>query len=118
VKGLEHASGVGQVIEMGVRMYQPVLGRFLAVDPVAGGNANDYIYPADPINAFDLDGRESLPGGEWLCEGGGVMGCQNSTAQMYAFNARKNLWNDINGRLRTPGYCDCESGSPRSGGDG
>jgi RHS repeat-associated protein len=56
VKGLEHASGVGQVIEMGVRIYQPVLGRFLAVDPVEGENANDYIYPSDPINAFDLDG--------------------------------------------------------------
>ena len=64
LKGLEHASGVGQVIEMGARIYQPALGRFLAVDPVEGGNANDYIYPEDPVNQYDLNGKWCILGTE------------------------------------------------------
>ena len=46
------------VMRMGVRLYDPRLGRFLEVDPVEGGSANDYDYVAgDPINSFDIDGR-------------------------------------------------------------
>ena len=48
------------VIQMGVRPYVPAAGRFLGVDPVEGGNANDYVYPQDPVNSFDLDGRACL----------------------------------------------------------
>lgn len=48
---------------MGVRLYNPSLGRFLSVDPVLGGNANAYIYPADPLTFNDLDGRRIDPGG-------------------------------------------------------
>ncbi|SDZ41428.1 PA14 domain-containing protein [Herbiconiux ginsengi] len=55
-KGYEHLGSVA-IIEMGVRMYSPMLGRFLANDPVAGGNTAWYNYPNDPINMFDLDGK-------------------------------------------------------------
>ncbi|MEV6596829.1 DNRLRE domain-containing protein [Actinoplanes sp. NPDC051346] len=46
------------VVLMGVRLYNPAAGRFLSVDPVAGGSANDYDYSfQDPVNIDDLDGR-------------------------------------------------------------
>ncbi|MFE9256599.1 DNRLRE domain-containing protein [Streptomyces sp. NPDC006879] len=43
---------------MGSRLYNPQTGRFLSPDPVYGGNANAYGYPADPVNAYDLDGNK------------------------------------------------------------
>ncbi|THA28868.1 DNRLRE domain-containing protein [Streptomyces sp. A1547] len=42
---------------MGVRLYNPVSGRFLSLDPVYGGGDNAYGYPGDPVNEFDLDGK-------------------------------------------------------------
>ncbi|MFF7757091.1 DNRLRE domain-containing protein [Streptomyces griseorubiginosus] len=49
-------SATGAIL-MGQRLYDPTVGRFLSVDPVLGGNDDAYVYPADPVNQMDLDGR-------------------------------------------------------------
>ncbi|KYH43099.1 hypothetical protein [Branchiibius sp. NY16-3462-2] len=52
---------------MGARLYNPVLGSFLSVDSVRGGNATPYGYPTDPTNSSDVTGRSQCS----HCEGGG-----------------------------------------------
>ncbi|MCZ2818307.1 RHS repeat-associated core domain-containing protein [Modestobacter sp. VKM Ac-2984] len=62
------ASIPGGLTLMGVRLYAPALGRFLTVDPVHGGSANDYEYVnADPINVTDIDGRCPWCVAAYLC---------------------------------------------------
>lgn len=63
--GAKQRSGdtLGGLILMGVRLYNPILGRFLQVDPIVGGNATayDYVY-GDPVNKLDLDGKRCVFG--------------------------------------------------------
>lgn len=60
------------VLLMGVRLYHPTTGRFLQVDPVAGGSASAYDYcNADPVNCTDLGGTFTWKG---LIKGVAVVG--------------------------------------------
>lgn len=51
----EHTAALNYV-QMGQRVYNPTTGRFMQPDPIEGGGANDYSYPTDPVNMYDLDG--------------------------------------------------------------
>lgn len=42
---------------MGIRLYTPTTGRFLTQDPIYGGNATTYGYPAQPTNKSDASGQ-------------------------------------------------------------
>jgi RHS repeat-associated protein len=54
---VEHEPTLQPVIEMGARQYSPLLGRFLEIDPIEGGSANDYDYVnGEPVSTFDLAG--------------------------------------------------------------
>jgi len=60
----DHTPNTVAIIQMGARPYHPTLGRFLTVDPIEGGSANNYDYcSADPINCTDLAG--TFAWGKW-----------------------------------------------------
>jgi len=59
-------------IQMGARVYIPGIARFLQVDPVEGGTPNNYVYPTDPINDFDLTGEFGMP--SWATNAGRWVG--------------------------------------------
>ena len=57
---LTESSMALQPIQMGERTFIPSLGRFLQVDPIEGGVDNNYVYPTDPVNDFDLTGQRGF----------------------------------------------------------
>lgn len=60
-RGVDHTPGLRPLMQMGARPYDPTLARFLEVDPIEGGNTNDYDYcSGDPIGCTDLDGRYAV----------------------------------------------------------
>jgi len=58
----KNEANLSGLVLMGARVYDPTSGRFLSIDPILGGNAGPYLYPADPVNQFDLSGQSGAPG--------------------------------------------------------
>ena len=76
-KRTEIGTGFQRLIDMGARPYHIALGRFLTVDPIEGGCANDYAYVnGDPINQMDLSGKNMF-GDAWDATGGKVTSSGN-----------------------------------------
>lgn len=52
------SDALGGLMIMGMRLYNPSIGRFLTIDPLSGSGPNAYDYAAqDPINQVDFSGQ-------------------------------------------------------------
>jgi RHS repeat-associated protein len=61
--GAHNRHSAAGILNMGARSYAPGIGRFLQIDPVLDGSANDYDYVnQDPVNETDLPGTGGLNG--------------------------------------------------------
>ena len=58
------AASLARPVLVGARLYVPATGRFTSIDSVDGGNDNRYVYPLDPVNQVDLDGRSRKTRGD------------------------------------------------------
>jgi hypothetical protein len=83
------------------------VGVFLTPDPIPGGNANAYVYPADPITQFDLNGQWCVFG----THGGNGGGCRGGapakatgkglkSAANFVYNNTVNSYQSQNARGR------------------
>ncbi len=87
-------AGGHTIIHMGARPYNPTQARFLAVDPIAGGCANNYVYVyGDPINMSDLSGKFGIPslsfslGDLWDATGGKIVSAAASAHKALCGNS-------------------------------
>jgi RHS repeat-associated protein len=58
----ERATNTTGLILMGARVYNPETNQFTSIDPIPGGNENQYTYPNDPINNYDVSGLFTFSG--------------------------------------------------------
>jgi len=104
------SGNVGGLTLMGVRLYYPTTGRFLSRDPVPGGNDNAYVYPADPVNMLDLDGR-LITAGEGPRTGVKVMRVAGKVMVYAGLRANKTYKYDYAGN-RKPRYASVSNPKP------
>lgn len=85
------------IMLMGVRLYNPAMGRFLSVDPLYGGSSNPYEYcDGDPIQCTDLTGLGTSCDFGFICGKVKVYGRRGITIYRDAGNPyggpRANRW--------------------------